>query len=69
MAGTKHDRHPTLANLFSEVVARDGNRLDLGSRGDGTRSLTDYELASRLSYFLWSSMPDAELLRLAELST
>jgi hypothetical protein len=24
--------------------------------------LTDYELASRLSYFLWSSMPDAELL-------
>jgi len=27
--------------------------------------VTDYELASRLSYFLWSSMPDAELLRLA----
>jgi hypothetical protein len=25
-------------------------------------ALTDYELASRLSYFLWSSMPDAELL-------
>ena len=25
----------------------------------------DYELASRLSYFLWSSMPDAELFRLA----
>ncbi len=24
--------------------------------------LSDYELASRLSYFLWSSMPDAELL-------
>ena len=24
--------------------------------------LTDYSLASRLSYFLWSSMPDAELL-------
>ena len=27
--------------------------------------LDDYELASRLSYFLWSSMPDAELFRLA----
>ena len=27
--------------------------------------VNDYELASRLSYFLWSSMPDAELLRLA----
>jgi mono/diheme cytochrome c family protein len=25
----------------------------------------DYELASRLSYFLWSSMPDSELLQLA----
>ena len=29
------------------------------------RTLTDHELASRLSYFLWSSMPDAELLQLA----
>lgn len=27
--------------------------------------VADYELASRLSYFLWSSMPDEELLRLA----
>jgi hypothetical protein len=27
--------------------------------------LTDIELASRLSYFLWSSMPDEELFRLA----
>lgn len=28
-------------------------------------ALDGYELASRLSYFLWSSMPDAELLRVA----
>ncbi len=28
--------------------------------------LDDYALASRLSYFLWSSMPDQELFRLAE---
>ncbi|MGH9846632.1 MAG: DUF1592 domain-containing protein [Blastocatellia bacterium] len=28
--------------------------------------INDYELASRLSYFLWSSMPDDELMRLAE---
>jgi cytochrome c551/c552 len=27
--------------------------------------LTDYELASRLSFFLWSSIPDEELLRVA----
>jgi len=30
-----------------------------------TVPVSDYELASRLSYFLWSSMPDAELLRVA----
>ncbi len=30
------------------------------------RRLTDHELASRLSYFLWSSMPDDELFQLAE---
>jgi hypothetical protein len=32
----------------------------------GTYRLSDYELASRLSYFLWSSMPDDELLRAAD---
>ena len=30
-----------------------------------TRELNDYEVASRLSYFLWSSMPDRELFALA----
>jgi hypothetical protein len=33
---------------------------------DGIRQLDGYELASRLSYFLWSSMPDEELFELAE---
>ncbi len=33
--------------------------------GAGAYRLNDYELASRLSYFLWSSMPDDELLRAA----
>ena len=32
----------------------------------GVRELTDWEVASRLSYFLWSSMPDRELFALAE---
>jgi hypothetical protein len=31
----------------------------------GLYRLGDYELASHLSYFLWASMPDAELLQLA----
>jgi len=32
-------------------------------------SVTDFELASRLSYFLWSTMPDDELFRLAQQGT
>ena len=32
----------------------------------GTYPLTAYELASRLSYFLWSTTPDAELISLAD---
>ena len=34
--------------------------------GGKTQALTDYELATRLSYFLWSSMPDEVLFDLAE---
>lgn len=33
------------------------------------RALSDWELASRLSYFLWSSMPDEELFELARSAT
>ena len=32
---------------------------------DGVRQLNDFELASRLSYFLWSTMPDDRLFQLA----
>ncbi len=35
------------------------------AQDDASRVLKDFELASRLSYFLWSSMPDEELFRLA----
>ena len=34
-------------------------------RGPDAQPVNDYELASRLSYFLWSSMPDDELFRIA----
>ena len=36
------------------------------SSSDRYPLIDEYALASRLSYFLWSSMPDAELFRLAE---
>ena len=33
-----------------------------GSKDGAVQPLSDHQLASRLSYFLWASMPDAELL-------
>ena len=40
-------------------------RVELEQRPGVVRALTDLELASRLSYFLWSSLPDDELFTLA----
>ncbi len=39
--------------------------LSEGSVKDAARKLNDWELASRLSYFLWSTMPDERLISLA----
>ena len=41
-------------------------RIERDPRPGVVARITDFELASRLSYFLWSSMPDDQLLRLAE---
>ena len=40
--------------------------LPASRTGGAKERLTDHELASRLSYFLWSTMPDETLLRLAD---
>ncbi len=40
-------------------------RVEVPSLSGLSRSLNDYEIASRLSYFLWTSCPDEELYRLA----
>jgi hypothetical protein len=37
-------------------------RIDLAAPDKQIHTLSDYDLASRLSYFLWASMPDDELL-------
>ena len=37
-----------------------------GTTGVGMVKVDDYALASRLSFFLWATMPDAELMRAAE---
>jgi Protein of unknown function (DUF1592)/Protein of unknown function (DUF1588)/Protein of unknown function (DUF1585) len=40
-------------------------RVERPGPGNEAQPVSDWELASRLSYFLWASMPDDELTRLA----
>ncbi|MEE3220718.1 MAG: DUF1592 domain-containing protein, partial [Planctomycetota bacterium] len=40
-------------------------RMEMAGSGSERQALTNDELASRLSYFLWSSIPDSELRQLA----
>ena len=40
-------------------------RAEAGDALPGVRTLSDLELASRLSFFIWSSIPDDELLKVA----
>lgn len=41
-------------------------RVETPASGPARSPISDWELASRLSYFLWSSVPDEELYRAAE---
>jgi mono/diheme cytochrome c family protein len=42
-------------------------RMEAGRAGDSApHPISEHELASRLSYFLWSTMPDEDLLRAAD---
>ncbi len=51
--------------LTAVLCAKSFLYLEEGRAPQGSNRLTDWELASRLSYFLWSSMPDERLLKLA----
>ena len=48
---------------FSYRLVLNATPQEAASKVEGTAPLTDYELASRLSYFLWASIPDKELLQ------
>ena len=50
---------PNFSYRLALVATADGSY----SKTEKTAPLTDYELASRLSYFLWASIPDQELLQ------
>jgi hypothetical protein len=53
------------AGLMGILASKNFAYLAEGTAGENRKELNDYELASRLSYFLWSSMPDEELFALA----
>ncbi len=50
-------------------IERDRSSGTLNSGVTGVFRLTPHELAARLSYFLWASMPDAELRKAADTGT
>ena len=56
-------------NFLFLVELDDGATPAAGGVASDVCALNDYELATRLSYFLWSSMPDAELFALASQGT
>lgn len=58
-----HDAYKT--GMLGILASKNFYYLAEGSAQDQRDSLTEFELASRLSYFLWGSMPDAELLATA----
>ncbi len=53
---------------FTPAVRGNDDKRPAGAKPAATTAhlITQHELASRLSYFLWSSMPDDELLRCAD---
>jgi hypothetical protein len=62
-AGVDHEE-AMRDSIASILVAPDFcYRIDLIEATAGIQPLSDTALASRLSYFLWSSMPDAELMK------
>ena len=68
---TRHDV-PTAVSLAITFLLQSPDFIyfprlggDAPAPGEGAVPLTDWELAARLSYFLWNSTPDAELMDLA----
>jgi len=64
---TKQDFDHGVRDALSAILASPHflYRAEAGVETGSARTLTDLELASRLSFFVWSSLPDKELLDLA----
>lgn len=66
-AGTGFDHGTAIRSLLARILIAPAflYRLEQPGRMAADRPLTDWELASRMSFFLWSSIPDDELRRAA----
>ena len=59
-------RSAYLSAIVSSLASKNFYQLHEGSPGEDRKHLTAWEFISRLSYFLWSSMPDERLFALAK---
>ncbi len=61
------DHRKAIRAVLTRILVSPGflYRVELASDAAGVKPLNDWELAGRLSYFLWSSVPDEELRRAA----
>ncbi len=61
------DHKKAIRSVLARILVSPGflYRVELASDTTSLKPLTDWEVAGRLSYFLWSSIPDDELRRAA----
>ncbi|QDU28215.1 hypothetical protein ETAA8_33150 [Anatilimnocola aggregata] len=69
LAAGENFRSAYRAALVAILTSKNFYYLEEGSPAQRRETVNDWELASRLSYFLWSSLPDEELANLARQDT
>jgi hypothetical protein len=66
LAAKENFRDAVKAGMLAILCSKSFVFLAEGDESANRSTLNDWEIASRLSYLLWSTMPDAELFALAE---
>ena len=66
LAAKEKFRDAVKAGMLAILCSKSFVFIAEGDENANRTTLNDWEIASRLSYLLWSTMPDAELLALAE---
>ena len=69
MAGGEKPAAALRTAMLAVLCSKDFFYIVEGSPEENARRINDWELATRLSYFLWNTMPDAELLDAARNGT